>query len=75
MLEIRGVRARDLLAHSVPVDLDLRSFAGNQCAQTLLAKAQVIIERRGGSDFHIYARTSFASYVANWLLDASEATD
>jgi len=70
VLEIRGVGARDLLAHGVPIDLDLRSFAANQCAQTLLAKAQVIIERRDGSDFHIYARTSFASYVANWLLDA-----
>src|SRR3989441_5616462 len=40
VLEIRGPRARDLLAHGVPIDLDRRSFGANCCAQTLLAKAQ-----------------------------------
>ena len=70
VLEIRGAGARELLSHGVPIDLDAPAFGPGQCAQTLLAKAQVIIERRDGSDFHIYARTSFASYVANWLLDA-----
>ena len=76
VLEIRGVRARDLLAHGVPVDLDLRSFAGNQCAQTLLAKAQVIIERREEeAAFYLYARSSFASYVADWLLDVAGVTE
>ena len=72
VLEIRGVRARDLLAHGVPIDLDRRSFGANRCAQTLLAKAQVIIERKGDEPaFHVYVRSSFASYVADWLLDAA----
>ena len=72
VLEIRGARARGLLAHGVPIDLDLRSFAANQCAQTLLAKAQVIIERRGDeAAFHLYVRSSFAGYAAEWLLDAA----
>jgi sarcosine oxidase subunit gamma len=72
VLEIRGGRARDLLAHGVPIDLDPRSFGANRCAQTLLAKAQVIIERRGDEPaFHVYVRSSFASYVADWLLDAA----
>lgn len=72
ILEIRGPNARDLLGHGVPIDLDPRSFGPGRCAQTLLAKAQVIIER--GSDepaFHVYVRSSFASYVADWLLDAA----
>ena len=72
VLEIRGARARDLLAQGVPIDLDPRSFGANQCAQTLLAKAQVIIERRGDeAAFHLYVRSSFAGYAAEWLLDAA----
>ncbi len=71
VLEIRGSKARDLLAHGVAIDLDPRSFGPGHCAQTLLAKAQVIIERRDESSFHLYARTSFAGYVADWLLDAA----
>jgi sarcosine oxidase subunit gamma len=72
VLEIGGPKAPELLAHGVPIDLDARSFGADRCAQTLLAKAQVIIERRDESAFHVYARTSFASYVADWLLDAAK---
>ena len=71
ILEIRGSKARELLAHGIAIDLDPRSFGPGLCAQTLLAKAQVIIERRDESAFHLYVRTSFASYVADWLLDAA----
>jgi sarcosine oxidase subunit gamma len=73
VLEIRGTRARELLAHAIPIDLDARSFGPNCCAQSLLAKAQVIIEWRDESAFHLYPRTSFARYVADWLLDADMA--
>jgi len=71
LLEISGPRAEELLAHGVAIDLDARSFGPDRCAQTLLAKAQVTIERRDHSAFHVFARTSFASYVADWLLDAA----
>jgi sarcosine oxidase, subunit gamma len=72
ILEIGGPNARDLLAHGVPIDIDSRSFGQGRCAQTLLAKAQVIIERASDDPtFHIYARSSYASYVADWLLDAA----
>jgi sarcosine oxidase subunit gamma len=74
LLEIRGSRARDLLAHGVAIDLDPRSLGPGHCTQTLLAKAQVIIERRSPYDaFHVYVRCSYACYLADWLLDA--ATD
>jgi sarcosine oxidase subunit gamma len=75
LLEIRGPKARELLAHGVPIDLDARSFGPGSCAQTLLAKAQVIIERHDESGFHIHVRTSFASYVADWLLDTAADTN
>lgn len=72
VLEIRGVEARDLLLHGVPIDLDTRSFDIGRCAQTLLGKAQLIIERRGDeAAFHLYVRSSFTCYVADWLLDAA----
>jgi sarcosine oxidase subunit gamma len=71
LLEIRGSMARDLLAHGVSIDLDARSFGPGRCAQTLLAKAQVFVERRDESAFVLYVRASFASYVANFLLDAA----
>ncbi len=74
VLEIRGAKARDLLAHGVPLDLDARSFGPDQCAETLLAIAQVILERRDDSAFVLYVRASFATYVANWLLDAAMDT-
>jgi sarcosine oxidase, subunit gamma len=71
-LEIRGPRAGELLARGIAIDLDARSFGPGRCAQTLLAKAQVILERRDESAFLIYPRTSFASYVAEWLLDSQQ---
>ncbi|MDQ6713717.1 MAG: sarcosine oxidase subunit gamma [Candidatus Dormibacteraeota bacterium] len=69
LLEIGGAKARELLKHGVSIDLDAHSFGPGRCAQTLLAKAQVIIERRDESAV-LYVRTSFAIYVATWLLDA-----
>ena len=72
LLEIRGPKAHKLLAHGVPIDLEARSFGPGRCAQTLLAKAQVIVEGiSAGPAFYLYVRTSFASYVADWLLDAA----
>ena len=69
VLEIRGVKARDLLTHGVAIDLDERSLGSGRCAQTLLAKAAVIMERRDQSAFLLYPRTSFATYIADFLLD------
>lgn len=71
LLEVRGPKARELLAHGVPIDLDSRSLGPGRCAQTLLAKAQVIIERVSEGAFYLYLRSSFASYAAEWILDAA----
>jgi sarcosine oxidase subunit gamma len=72
VLEVAGPGAVDLLAQGIPIDLYPRAFRAGQCAQTLLAKAQVIIERRGDQpSFHLYVRASFAGYVADWLLEGT----
>ena len=74
MLEVGGPKARELLSHGVPIDLDARTFGPDRCAQTLLAKAQVVIERHRDEPFHLYIRSSFAHYAAEWLLDAGSAS-
>jgi sarcosine oxidase subunit gamma len=72
LLEVRGPNGRELLAHGIPIDLDARSFGPGRCSQTLLANAQVIIERRSDDPaFHLYIRSTFASYAADWFLDAA----
>jgi sarcosine oxidase, subunit gamma len=72
VLEIGGPNARNLLAHGIAIDLDPHSFGPSHCAQTLLAKAQVVLERRNEeAALHLYLRSSFASYAADWLLDAA----
>jgi sarcosine oxidase, subunit gamma len=72
VVELSGPAARDVLAHGCPVDLHPRQFGTGRCAQTLLAKAQVIIHQvNDGPTFHLYVRTSFAWYLAEWLLDAT----
>jgi sarcosine oxidase, subunit gamma len=71
VIELSGPSARDVLAHGCPLDLHPRQFTPGRCAQTLLAKAQVIIHQVNElPTFHLYVRTSFAWYVADWLLDA-----
>jgi sarcosine oxidase subunit gamma len=69
VLELTGPVAREVLAKGCALDLHPRAFGPGRCAQTALARAQVILEARAGS-FRIYVRGSFATYLATWLLDA-----
>ncbi|MFI8185008.1 sarcosine oxidase subunit gamma [Actinacidiphila glaucinigra] len=72
-LLVSGPRARDLLAHGCSLDLDPRVFTPGGCAQTALARAQVVLvaraEARAG--FWVLVRSSSAGYLADWLLDAA----
>jgi len=71
VIELSGPAARDVLAHGCLVDLHPRDFGTGSCAQTLLAKAQVIVHQvNDAPTFQLYLRTSFAWYAAEWLLDA-----
>lgn len=71
--ELSGPAVRDVLAKGCPLDLHPRSFGRGDCAQTLLAKARVLL-RATVRDNHIeiWLRNSFARYAATWLLDAME---
>ena len=78
MLVASGPRARALLARGCTLDLHPRAFAPGQCAQTLVAKASVLIHRpRGAGDstaFELLVRRSFAEYLWLWLRDAAADT-
>ncbi|MFI6625221.1 sarcosine oxidase subunit gamma [Streptomyces sp. NPDC050528] len=72
-LLVSGARARDLLAHGCALDLHPRAFGAGRCAQTMLARAQVVLVARDepGSGFWVLVRSSFAGYLTDWLLDAA----
>lgn len=77
-LLVAGPRARDLLALGCALDLHPRSFGEGNCAQTMLARAQVVLLGRdpgegdgGAPAFWVLVRASFAAYLVDWLIDAS----
>ncbi|MFJ2033133.1 sarcosine oxidase subunit gamma [Streptosporangium sp. NPDC087985] len=70
-LLVAGPRARDLLAHGCALDLHPRLFGPGRCAQTMLARAQVILAAHEDDTFRVSVRSSFAGYLAAWLLDAA----
>lgn len=71
VLCITGPGARGLLACGCPLDLHPRAFGPGRCAQTLLARATILLEQAGDAPvFRLYVRASFAAYLASWLLDA-----
>ena len=69
--ELSGDDAADVLAHGCALDLD--PFEPGRCAQTLLARAQVILYRPDAVTFRILVRPSFAPYLRAWLEDALAA--
>lgn len=69
-LRLTGPHARTVLEHGCSLDLHPRAFPVNGCAQTTLAKAQVVIHQTGEQEYRIMVRASFADYLARWLLDA-----
>ena len=71
ILELSGPLATAVLAHGCALDLHPRAFGPGSCAQTMLAKAQVILHQTGtGPTYRIYVRASFTDYLVHWLLDA-----
>jgi sarcosine oxidase subunit gamma len=75
-LELTGSRARDLLESGCSIDLAPRSFGSGRCAQTLLARAQIILwQLDEAPTYRVLVRPSFARYVATWLADAVEGQD
>lgn len=73
LVELKGPRTRDVLASCCALDLHPRVFAPGQYAQTLVAKAPVLL---GQVDevptYWLFVRPSLAAYVVSWLVDGIE---
>jgi len=72
-VEVEGTSARDLLAFGCALDLAARTFTPGSCAQTMVARAGVILWLRGEDPsprFWLLVRPSFATYLETWLRDA-----
>ena len=68
---VRGRRSRKLLAKGCTLDLHPDVFKAGACAQTGLAKANVILRvADDGDGFDVIVRRSFADYVWQWLSHA-----
>ena len=72
VIEISGTDARLVLAKGCSLDLHAGRFRVPCVAQSLLVKAQVILQILEDRPlFRLYVRSSFAAYLAEWLLDAA----
>ncbi|SNS86153.1 sarcosine oxidase subunit gamma [Geodermatophilus saharensis] len=72
-LRLTGARVRDVLATGCSIDLHPRVFGRGRSAQTTLGQAGVVLLSLsdGGDDHVVLVRSSFAGYLADWLLDAA----
>ena len=73
---VSGHPAPALLAKGCPLDLDRRAFPPDRVAQSLIGKADAIIERRADDAddaprYEITVRRSFARYTWEWLADGA----
>jgi sarcosine oxidase, subunit gamma len=64
------VDRRDLLEHGCTLDLHPRAFHSGRCAQTMVARTQVILWQTDDAPvYRLLVRGSFATYLADWLTD------
>jgi len=72
VLELRGAAARAVLEKGCPLDLHPRAFAPGRAVATTLARIPLVLWQVGPDSYRLLPRSSFADYVARWLLDASQ---
>jgi sarcosine oxidase, subunit gamma len=77
-LRLRGEHVRDVLSTGCAIDLHPRSFPAGSAAQTTLGLAGVVLlalgdtaSDRSATHYQLHVRSSFARYLAAWLVDAS----
>jgi sarcosine oxidase, subunit gamma len=72
-LRLTGARVRDVLAKGCSIDLHPRVFGPGSSAQTSLGQAGVVLLALSdaGDNYVVLVRSSFAGYLADWLLDAA----
>jgi sarcosine oxidase, subunit gamma len=74
LLDLCGPQSREVLMQGSSLDLHPRSFGPGQCAQTLLARAPIILQQLTDTpSYRIFVARSFSHYLAKWLCDAVRA--
>lgn len=73
MIRLHGSDARNVLMKGCPLDLHTRVFGPGQCAQSILAKTDILLYQRDDAPtYDIYVLCSFAHYLWDWLADAAK---
>lgn len=70
ILQLAGPSARSVLEKGCPVDLHPRAFQPVSAVSTTLGPVPVILWQTGAETYRLLPRSSFADYVARWLIDA-----
>lgn len=75
ILELVGSSARAVLEKGCPVDLHPRAFRPGAAVTTTLARVPLILWQVRPDVYRLIPRSSFADYVARWLVDAMREFD
>lgn len=75
-IRVSGPRAREVISKGCSIDLHPSAFGPGQCAQTVVSRVGVMLAQTANSKTHqptyeLYPLRSFATYLWNWLEDAS----
>lgn len=70
-LELSGPAARQVLHKGCPLDLHPRAFGPGQAASTTVGPVAVLLwQVDDAPTYRLFPRSSFADYLARWLIDA-----
>lgn len=70
-LELSGPAARQVLEKGCPLDLHPRAFGPGQAVPTTVGPVPVLLWQVDGEPtYRLLPRSSFADYLARWLIDA-----
>ena len=70
VLELSGPSSADVLASCCSLDLHRRVFPVGRCAQSLIAKAPMLLHHVSDAPaWRIFVRPTLVRYVADWLID------
>jgi sarcosine oxidase subunit gamma len=72
IVELKGAAARGVLEKGCPIDLHPRAFGPGRAVTTTLARIPLVLWQVGADSYRLLPRSSFADYVAQWLLDAAQ---
>jgi sarcosine oxidase subunit gamma len=72
-MRLEGENSRDILEKGCPLDIRSKALNPGMCAQTNLAKSNVILAQLDDSpSYNIIVRRSFANYMVEWILNAGK---